>query len=763
MANKVNIVITATDKASGKIGKLGGGLKDLGKKAALGIGLVGVAAVGAGVAAIGMAANFQEGMNEVATLTPEAAANIGALKKGVLDLSTELGTNAVESTKALYQAISGTIPAGNAIDFLKIASKAAIAGVTDVKTSVDGLTTVMNGFKSQNISAEKAADIMFATVKAGKTDFAQLSASLFNVSDIAAAANVKFEAVSAALATMTAQGTPTSVATTRLRAAIQGIIVPSKEMKTVLAGMTEEMVKSGKLTGPQAEQYASLKEQMTGAEERGQNLASALKKMAAAGDEGSAEFKILKAHIKANDTAIEDNIEIMEGFVAGMGKTILESEGLEGVLKAVGKAAGGNQSEMRKMVGSTEGLQAVLGLTGANADAFATNLDNMANSSGAADDAFGIMEKGFSQQMKKLKAGFQSIVIQIGSELIPKIQPLVEWLGEKLPAAFGTVKEFIDSTLIPAFATVKDWISDNLIPAFTKVQEWLGEKLTAAVDKVKEWIDGTLIPAFSKVKGFIEGTLIPAFVKVQDWVRDKLIAAFGKVKDFIEGTLIPAFAKVKEWLGDKLTEAFGKVSAWIDSTLIPAFDKVKEWLGEKVPEAFSKLKTIAGELWVSFKSGLEVILPKLKGLWDSFKSGLEVIMPLLRDLARVVIETVWEAFKSFATWLIDNKPVLIAIIAAIGIAILSALGPVSLAVLAIVGMVTLIGWLRDNWSEISAKITEIVEGLRDAISDAWTAVKTKVTEIIEGLHEWITNAWNTIKTKVTEIVQGLRDSISVGV
>ena len=48
MANKVNIVITATDKASGKIGKLGGGLKDLGKKAALGIGLVGVAAVGAG-------------------------------------------------------------------------------------------------------------------------------------------------------------------------------------------------------------------------------------------------------------------------------------------------------------------------------------------------------------------------------------------------------------------------------------------------------------------------------------------------------------------------------------------------------------------------------------------------------------------------------------------------------------------------------------------------------------------------------------------
>ena len=110
MANKVNIVITATDKASGKIGKLGGGLKDLGKKAALGIGLVGVAAAGAAVAAISMAADFETGMNEVATLAPDVAKNIDSLKKGVLDLSTELGTNAVESTKALYQAISAGVP-----------------------------------------------------------------------------------------------------------------------------------------------------------------------------------------------------------------------------------------------------------------------------------------------------------------------------------------------------------------------------------------------------------------------------------------------------------------------------------------------------------------------------------------------------------------------------------------------------------------------------------------------------------------------------
>ena len=572
MANKVDIVITATDKASGKLGKVGGGLQDLGKKAALGIGLVGVAAAGAAVAAVNMAADFETGMNEVATLAPEVADNIDALKKGVLDLSTELGTNAVDSTKALYQAISAGVPAGSAIEFLEIASKAAIGGVTDTETAVDGLTTVMNAFKDQNIDAEQAADIMFATVKAGKTDFEQLSASLFNVAPLAAAANVKFEDVSAALATLTAQGTPTSVATTQIRSAIQAIINPSKEMKAVLADMTEEMVKSGKLTGEQADEYESLKDHLVGAQEKGKLLASTLKDMEDAGMQSTEAYKTLKAQIKSNDETIEDSTDNLGDFVSGIGKTIVESEGLEGVFRAVEAAADGNQAEMTKMLGSVEGLQAVLGLTGANAEAFSENLDNMGDSAGAADGAFEVMEKGFSQQMKKLKSSFQAIVIQIGEKLIPAIQPIVEWMGKKLPEAF---------------AKVSQWIEDN--------------------------------------------------------------------------------------------EA-------------------------SITEFFTAVKDVA------------------KVLWDSIRSGLDVILPL---------------FKGLVDWLKENKPVMIAILAAIGIAILLAMGPVSAAALAIVGIVALIGWFRDNWSEISAKVTEIVEGLRDAINAAFQAVK-----------QWFLDNWKVILTIV---------------
>jgi TP901 family phage tail tape measure protein len=220
--SELQILINAKDNASGALGNLRKGLN-----------LVGVAAVAAAGASVKLAADFDKGMREVATLTPDVAENLDAIKTDVLDLSKTLGIDAVEATGALYQAISAGVPTDNAISFLEIASKAAIGGVTDTETAVDGLTTVMNAFASQNIDAQDAADVMFATVKAGKTTFDELSDSLFQVAPLADAAGVSFAEISAALATLTAQGTPTRVATTQLRAAIQALTRPSEELTAI--------------------------------------------------------------------------------------------------------------------------------------------------------------------------------------------------------------------------------------------------------------------------------------------------------------------------------------------------------------------------------------------------------------------------------------------------------------------------------------------------------------------------------------------------
>jgi hypothetical protein len=82
---------------------------------------------------------------------------------------------------------------------------------------VDGLTSVTNAYGREVLSAQEASDIFFTTVRLGKTTAAELSANLFQVIPTAASLGIQFGTVGAALAAITAQGVPTSVATTQLR------------------------------------------------------------------------------------------------------------------------------------------------------------------------------------------------------------------------------------------------------------------------------------------------------------------------------------------------------------------------------------------------------------------------------------------------------------------------------------------------------------------------------------------------------------------
>uniref|UniRef100_UPI0025BFDF74 phage tail tape measure protein n=1 Tax=Aquisalimonas sp. TaxID=1872621 RepID=UPI0025BFDF74 len=117
--------------------------------------------------------------------------------------------------------------------FLETASKFAIGGVTDVETAVDGLTTAMNAWGDEAGTAEDVAAGFFTAVQDGKTTAEELSASLFQVAPAASAAGVSLEETLAAVSTLTASGTPTSVATTQIRQAINELNDPAREAAQV--------------------------------------------------------------------------------------------------------------------------------------------------------------------------------------------------------------------------------------------------------------------------------------------------------------------------------------------------------------------------------------------------------------------------------------------------------------------------------------------------------------------------------------------------
>jgi len=138
-------------------------------------------------------------------------------------LSVTYGESADILTKALYNILSASVAPTKALDVLNISARAAKAGITETSTAAYAITGILNAY---GYSADKAADVsdvLFSTVKAGQTTFAELATAVGRVTAIAATSGVALEEVGAALSTITRAGIDTNEAVTSLRAAIAAL------------------------------------------------------------------------------------------------------------------------------------------------------------------------------------------------------------------------------------------------------------------------------------------------------------------------------------------------------------------------------------------------------------------------------------------------------------------------------------------------------------------------------------------------------------
>jgi len=244
---------TAAQQGLGKLGSLAGSITpQMGQ-----LGAQATVAGGAIVGALGLAGNasaqYGRQIAEVGTLSGEARDMLGEYRTELLSLSAEYGQSTEALTKGLYDSVSAGIAAGDAVQFVADASKMAVGGVTDVSTSVDLLTSVLNAYGAEASEAAHYSDVMFATVQKGKTTIPELAANMGKIASTAAMAGIPIEEVGAALATMTAKGLRTEIATTSLAATIAVLMKPTKELSAALssAGYAsgEALLKAEGLTG----------------------------------------------------------------------------------------------------------------------------------------------------------------------------------------------------------------------------------------------------------------------------------------------------------------------------------------------------------------------------------------------------------------------------------------------------------------------------------------------------------------------------------
>ena len=246
--------------------------------------------------------SFESGMAEVNSLLPDATkAQMDELGEGAREIAKSTGAEISDVTSAMYQAISASVPQDQVLGFLETAEKAATGGVSDMETAVDAITSVTNAYGTDTISATEASDKMFSAVKLGKTTFDELAGSLYNVVPTAVGAGVSFDDITGALAAMTAQGVPTSVATTQLRQAIV------------------ELSDSGSNTGKKFKELAG-----TGFRDfiaQGHNLSDAFKIMQAEADKTGVGVNELFSSVEAGNAVLSlsgDHAQLFKDDIAAM-------------------------------------------------------------------------------------------------------------------------------------------------------------------------------------------------------------------------------------------------------------------------------------------------------------------------------------------------------------------------------------------------------------------------------------------------------------
>ena len=108
------------------------------------------------------------------------------------------------------------------------AAKAAIAGTATLNEAVNVGTTVLNAMTKQGLSTERAFDILFSTIRKGKTTLPELASSIgFYAPCCEFVQAVPLEQISAMISTLTASGIPTRVSMTSIRAGLGELADPA--------------------------------------------------------------------------------------------------------------------------------------------------------------------------------------------------------------------------------------------------------------------------------------------------------------------------------------------------------------------------------------------------------------------------------------------------------------------------------------------------------------------------------------------------------
>lgn len=210
-------------RAEANMVRFGRRMERLGASATRAGALISAPFVALGAVSLRSASDFGKAMANVSTLVDTTTESMKGMEKAVLQIAKRTPVAIQDLTGALYDIRSAGVSAGDAMGVLEGSARLAVAGLGSTKEAVDLVTSATNAFNLAGDEQARIYDVIFKTVKNGKTNISQLAQGFGAVAGTVAAAGIEIDEYLASIAALTTTGLPAAQAHTQIRAAIAGL------------------------------------------------------------------------------------------------------------------------------------------------------------------------------------------------------------------------------------------------------------------------------------------------------------------------------------------------------------------------------------------------------------------------------------------------------------------------------------------------------------------------------------------------------------
>jgi TP901 family phage tail tape measure protein len=228
MSETVDIRLSATDNFSSTMGKMLRSMDGLiGKHKGLAAAALATAAVVKG--SISVYAEYEQQLAKVNTMLALGEEKfLPGYARAMKDLAGQTGQTTEKLSDAAFDILSASRGAEGAMAILAQTSRAAAAGVTDVKVATASALTTLNAFGLSNKEVTRVLDLQFAAVKRGRFTYEEYANTIGTLAATSSLAGQSIEAMNAAVATVTRGGISAERAIVAINGAMLAFIKPSK-------------------------------------------------------------------------------------------------------------------------------------------------------------------------------------------------------------------------------------------------------------------------------------------------------------------------------------------------------------------------------------------------------------------------------------------------------------------------------------------------------------------------------------------------------